>query len=411
MRRWATAGILALSTSASAWELEAGPYVGAVIPSSRHELYDPRVSSHLPLGVGPQFGLRADFFPIAPAGVEAEADVAPLSVSDRGGATLGSWRLSFVGRIPLKAVRPMLMLGVGHLALASGDDVLGSDVDGAVHWGLGADVPIGRRWAIRADFRHLISRHEGRSDVPAHHFLANAAFEFRLDNAREPIAEPAIVDQDHDGITDAADGCPTKAELINGFEDADGCPEADADRDGLFDTQDECPDQGDVTMGVRGEHGCPPADTDRDGLPDPVDHCPTAAETPNQYEDSDGCPDEIPVEVKKFTGVIDGVFFDHDSALLRDVDQPALAAAAKVLVDYPAVRIRIIGHTDNVGSLAYNMELSVIRAESVRKYLTEHGVDAARMEVEGRGATQPLDSNDTDAGRAKNRRVEFLLVD
>jgi len=207
------------------------------------------------------------------------------------------------------------------------------------------------------------------------------------------------------------DACPDAPEWVNQVEDGDGCPENDQDRDGWADSVDSCPAVADVVLSIKGENGCPPLDVDADGLPDSVDRCPAAAETPNQYEDSDGCPDEIPQEVKKFTGVIEGVYFDHNSAMLRDVDQPALEAAAQVLKEYSTVRIRIIGHTDNVGSIAYNLELSVIRAESVRRYFTDRGIEASRIEVEGRGATEPIDQNDTDVGRGRNRRVEFLLID
>jgi len=76
----------------------------------------------------------------------------------------------------------------------------------------------------------------------------------------------------------------------------------------------------------------------------------------------------------------------------------------------PDLRVRIEGHTDSVGPEAYNMKLSLQRAEAVMKYLVSQGVDADRMEVLGKGEDYPVASNDTDEGRAHNRRIEFIIL-
>jgi outer membrane protein OmpA-like peptidoglycan-associated protein len=100
-------------------------------------------------------------------------------------------------------------------------------------------------------------------------------------------------DNDGDGFADARDKCPNEPELKNGFQDADGCPDeiADRDQDGIGDAEDKCPDQGGSTVVTRkGDfYGCP--DRDKDGLPDRIDKCPTDPEDTDGYQDADGCSD------------------------------------------------------------------------------------------------------------------------
>ena len=88
---------------------------------------------------------------------------------------------------------------------------------------------------------------------------------------------------------------------------------------------------------------------------------------------------------------------------------PVLDAAVKVLKDNPSVRIEIAGHTDSSGDPEQNRALSQQRAESVMKYLTEHGVAPTQLTAKGYGPDVPLQPNTTPENRAKNRRVEFTL--
>jgi len=80
------------------------------------------------------------------------------------------------------------------------------------------------------------------------------------------------------------------------------------------------------------------------------------------------------------------------------------------MYDYPYMEIEINGHTDNVGGDEYNMQLSKDRAQSVADYLEKHGTDAKRIHVQGFGKTMPVADNDTEEGRKKNRRVEFVIL-
>jgi outer membrane protein OmpA-like peptidoglycan-associated protein len=104
------------------------------------------------------------------------------------------------------------------------------------------------------------------------------------------------------------------------------------------------------------------------------------------------------------------ILFDFDSAVLRPGAGDALDDIAEVLAFYPDAPVQVLGHTDDVGSDAYNLDLSQRRADAVTDALVDRGVSSDRMTSEGRGLREPVASNDTDQGRAQNRRVEVLIV-
>ncbi len=104
------------------------------------------------------------------------------------------------------------------------------------------------------------------------------------------------------------------------------------------------------------------------------------------------------------------VSFDFDSAAIKPAFMPTLDKVADILSRYTRTTIKIIGHTDNVGSAAYNQQLSLRRAQAVADYLERRGVAPGRIITEGRGESQPRASNDTEAGRQLNRRVEMLII-
>jgi OOP family OmpA-OmpF porin len=186
----------------------------------------------------------------------------------------------------------------------------------------------------------------------------------------------------------------------------EGSPVPDTDKDGILDPDDECVD----VPGVPEYKGCPIPDTDKDGILDPDDDCPEEPETKNGFQDADGCPDEIPEEVTTFTGVIQGIFFATGKAKIRPQSRPKLDAAAEVLKKFPDLRIEISGHTDAQGAEAFNLDLSQRRADAVKDYLVGKGISADRIETRGVGESEPRESNATKAGRAKNRRIEFKVL-
>ena len=105
-----------------------------------------------------------------------------------------------------------------------------------------------------------------------------------------------------------------------------------------------------------------------------------------------------------------GITFATDSAAVQPQFQPTLNEVATVLAEYPKTYLDIYGHTDSTGSEAYNQGLSERRAQSVTTYLAGRGLQTARMAAKGFGEMQPIASNETEAGRQTNRRVEIKIA-
>ena len=108
--------------------------------------------------------------------------------------------------------------------------------------------------------------------------------------------------------------------------------------------------------------------------------------------------------------ILHNIFFDTDKYSLRKESCVELDKLVLFLQANPKLKIEIGGHTDNEGSDAYNLQLSAARAKAVSDYLTAHGIDAARLTSKGYGETQPIDTNETQDGKANNRRTEFKII-
>lgn len=109
--------------------------------------------------------------------------------------------------------------------------------------------------------------------------------------------------------------------------------------------------------------------------------------------------------------VLENLLFEFGTANIIPESEQSLADLAQLLTDNPSLHIEITGHTDNVGTASYNMNLSKERAKAVYTRLIEKGIDASRLRYDGKGDTQPKDTNDTEEGRQINRRVEFRILD
>ncbi|MCA9726748.1 MAG: OmpA family protein, partial [Candidatus Eisenbacteria bacterium] len=103
------------------------------------------------------------------------------------------------------------------------------------------------------------------------------------------------------------------------------------------------------------------------------------------------------------------ILFDFDKATLKRDVEFALVRVATILNQFPEMQIAVEGHTDNIGSEAYNLDLSKRRARAVFDFLVSQGVDAARMTSDGFGMTRPVADNATDEGRQRNRRVDLVI--
>ncbi|WP_420233763.1 OmpA family protein [Pseudomonas sp. ABY48] len=157
-------------------------------------------------------------------------------------------------------------------------------------------------------------------------------------------------------------------------------------------------------------------DEDGDGVPDSRDKCPG---TPKGVQvDADGCPPPVPapvveeaVVVQEETIVIRDVHFEFNKATLTPGDKDVLSTVAtRLKQETSTAQLRVTGHTDSVGSDAYNQRLSEKRANSVVQYLVENGVPRASfVSVSGAGENQPVADNKTADGRAMNRRTEIKI--
>ena len=182
-------------------------------------------------------------------------------------------------------------------------------------------------------------------------------------------------DADHDGIPNATDKCPNEPEDKDGFEDTDGCPDLDNDKDGIPDATDKCPNE--------------PGPAESGGCPKKYEHIVVTSEK---------------IELKQ------KIFFETNKSTIKSQSFGLLSEIANVLQTRPTMRIRIEGHTDTQGPRSRNLTLSQARADAVRFHLEGLGVSRARMESVGFGPDQPIETNRTTAGREKNRRVEFVIV-
>jgi OOP family OmpA-OmpF porin len=217
-------------------------------------------------------------------------------------------------------------------------------------------------------------------------------------------------DSDHDGVLDGIDQC---ADTPAGTPvDAQGCPR-DSDGDGVPDGVDQCAD---TPRGARvDEKGCPIAtDADNDGVPDDRDQCPF---TPaNVKVDNVGCPIELTereVELLDKGRITErNIHFETAKWTILPESLPILDEIGSILIQWPRLRIEIGGHADARGSDAYNLDLSEKRANAVLDYLNGKFPQITRDQysAKGYGERVPVASNSTVEGMARNRRVEFKVL-
>jgi outer membrane protein OmpA-like peptidoglycan-associated protein len=207
-------------------------------------------------------------------------------------------------------------------------------------------------------------------------------------------------DDDGDGVLNNADRCP--ASRAGERVDATGCAAGpqDSDRDGVVDTADQCPNTpAGETVNPR---GCT-RDTDGDGVPDARDHC---GNTPvGEKIDENGCP--ILFKKGARSVILQGVSFETGRATLTPEGRDVLRDIASQLVENPGYRVQVSGHTDNTGSPAANLRLSLARARTVETFLEAYGVPPTQVTAKGFGPDVPIAPNTTASGRAQNRRVEL----
>src|SRR5690554_1438436 len=239
-----------------------------------------------------------------------------------------------------------------------------------------------------------------------------------------------VMDTDGDGVPDDVDQCADEP----GPASNNGCPIGDADGDGVPDDADQCPEE----AGPASNNGCPISDRDGDGVADDVDKCPDVAGSPTAQgcpdadfdgiaDDEDKCPDQPglreddgcpPKDVKvvreaEEIKILEMVYFDLGKATLKSESFNLLQQVALVIRSNPDItKVEIAGHTDQVGPADTNLVLSQERADAVKTYLIEQGqIAGERLNAKGYGESQPLVQEDGQKAQAKNRRVEFKILE
>ncbi|NGY05372.1 OmpA family protein [Solimonas terrae] len=232
-------------------------------------------------------------------------------------------------------------------------------------------------YGLRADVRY---RWLDANDVPGSNSFGEPVVKIGLVAALGPkpvSAAETVKDSDGDGVPDDADLCPGTPKGVK--VDAKGCP----------------------------------MDSDGDGVPDGIDQCPGTP--PGVAVDDKGCPTTLGSGRFKITGTgadlrFEDVHFAFDKSDLTDYSKQMLDDAAnvinKVSEQYPSLKVDISGHTDSVGTEGYNQGLSERRANAVKEYLLRKGVEAGRLSTYAYGESKPVATNDTEEGRAQNRRAE-----
>lgn len=271
--------------------------------------------------------------------------------------------------------------------------------------------------------------------------------------------DPYSEDSDRDGISDYEESKVFGTDPLKSDTDEDGISDSDevqfhntnpllkdTDGDGLSDTEelrvyasnpvrkdsdlDGIDDAEEISLGLMVLH----ADSDADGIPDGLDLCPSIFGTP-EFE---GCPPPSQPEIQQDTVVLtekivirdtvvlepqvievaagqsytpQGINFETGRAQIRVESEPILDEVAIWLMDNEDLVIEIRGHTDNLGSPQGNKSLSTQRAEAVKEYLITHGIAPNRLFTRGYGEVKPIADNTTERGRARNRRIEFFVLD
>jgi len=269
------------------------------------------------------------------------------------GATYDNWKLStygLMGRYYIgdNAWRPFLAAGIGRTKHRS---VLDTNYATDISLGLGLKGQLAKHWSVSAQVLWRQDQ-DGQSLAPRQHFqdfIYGIGLSYDFGGKEEAPSAPAA---------------PAPAP-------APAAPPANPDLDG-------------------------------DGVLNEKDKCPNTR--PGAVVDLDGCEVEAVIS-------LEGVHFDFDKATLRPEAIVILDKAVGLLKSQQRVVVEVAGHTDSVGSEQYNMGLSDRRANSVKDYLISQGITATRLTARGYGESQPVASNDTDAGRALNRRVELIVLD
>ena len=352
------------------------------------------------MDAGIALGLRAGYNFTKYFGVEAYGHWVPTDATyfkDEKVNVIGYGIEALFHILPDGALVPFVAVGVGgiHYSQAirdttgfEGDDENGIRDKVTADIGGGLKYFLSENWALRADARYVVPiNYKFDRDSMTNNLLATVGLTFAFGGEKKVVAPPpepapvapVVLDSDNDGVPDNLDKCPgTPAGVA---VDKDGCP----------------------------------LDSDNDGVPDYLDKCPG---TPAGVTvDKDGCPPVVKPQPRVEKEIIEkgrttlNVLFDFDKSTIKkgyfnDIDE-----LVAVMKQYPDLNVTVEGHTDSVGSDAYNKKLSQRRANAIKGYMVNKGIDAKRLTAIGYGEEKPIADNATKEGQAQNRRVEAATAE
>ncbi|MFO0604786.1 MAG: OmpA family protein [Polyangiales bacterium] len=368
-----------------------------------------------------RLGLRL----VGPVGVHGMAGYFNWTARDpqAGAAAVSPGTLTvFGGGVSLA---PQLSPKLGRLSFEVDGGVGVTGAQGATRFVLAAGAgwlfPLARPLAVGvfARYNQLVTVDGDGND--ARWFTAGLAVAFP---GSPPPPEPPPPDADGDGVVDADDLCPAQPRGAHPDPARRGCPVGDRDGDGALDTDDRCPD---VPAGPHPDarfRGCPgAAPAAACPPPPPATPCPACpqapavvvqvtAPTPGPTPAATPAPAPAAVIENGHININDSIYFDTGTATIQQRSFGVLDAVFSVMASHPEVlRVRVEGHTDDVGNARRNQRLSRDRARAVMRYLTQHGIPRERLSAEGYGSSRPAVQGATEDARARNRRVEFLILE
>jgi OmpA-OmpF porin, OOP family len=373
-----------------AGDVTMGAFIGLVDFSNEYNYHDSSILG-LSLGYNIDEALTAE---LSGGFASTNEDTAPGSTDSANANIVRLEALYHMnGLFSDTRVLPYFAAGCGVMSFKP--DRAGADTNRnfVVTAGGGVKYDFAEGYAVRGDLREVLDiedvSHPVYSGLMTVAFLMSFGSPPEKVETVEPEAPPVVesipevkkpADSDGDGVTDDLDKCPDTPKGVK--VDKDGCPEVKPPVDG---------------------------DGDGDGVPDSRDKCP---HTPKGVKvDANGCPEpEKAVVTSRGTYDFGTIHFDFGKATIRPGSYSLLNNVVEYMKKYPDVKLEVQGHTDSVGKAAYNRKLSGKRAASVKAYIVKKGVASSRLTSKGYGMSSPIASNKTKAGRATNRRTEFMPI-
>ena len=284
----------------------------------------------------------------------------------------------------LGSIVPLAKAGIGYEQMA--DDFGGNNNNGIfADLGLGAKVPFTKQIALKVEALYMLKNNRNSWD---RNVALLAGLNIAFGSKSEPVAQP---------VAETSEPIKVVQKEVAQEEVVITKPEIDSDGDGVYDKLDKCPNTPEGS--TVDANGCKIVlDDDHDGVPNSMDKCPN---TPTGVAvNADGCPETINLNIN----------FKYNSHTVQQTSLPKIDAFAEFLKKYKNYSAEITGYTDSIGSESYNKKLSQKRADAVKQLLIQKGVDASRLTTVGMGETNPIATNATAEGRAKNRRIEANLI-